>query len=154
MTATIATAIHVLLAFTAVAFLIVPGTFLEYVAHTRDVPFIRKSFQLMSFHGKIGGPVALLILPVGIWAAIAYGIPLNSGWLIASYVAYAAVMAVGFGYHMRREIGIGALAAASPDAAPSPELEKAIGDPLARPMTILSAILWIFLIWTMVTRPF
>lgn len=146
--------LHVLLAFAAVALLIVPGLFLEYVAHTRDVPFIRKAFRLMSFHGRIGGPVALLILPVGIWAAIVYGIPLTSRWLVASYVIYALLMISGIGYHSRREITIGKLSAVSPDGAPSPELEKAIGDPKAGIMMTVSLLMWICLIWLMVAKPF
>lgn len=154
MTATLAYALHVLVAFAAVAFLVVPGAFLEMAAHTRDVPFIRKSYQLMSFHGKIGAPLAILILPAGIWAAFAYGIPLDAKWLIASYVAYALVIAIGLGYHMRRELSIGALAAASPDASPSPELAQAIDDPAARYVFLISGGLWIVLIWLMVARPF
>lgn len=147
-------ALHVLLAFAAVAFLVVPGAFLELVAQTRDVPFIRKAFGLMSFHAKIGGPLALLLLPVGIWLAIVYAIPLMSGWLVASYVLYAVVMAIGIGYHSRRERQIGMSAAASPEGAPSPELTALIDDPLARPMTVASSILWIAIIWLMIARPF
>lgn len=146
--------LHVLLAFAAVAFLVVPGLFLEYVARTRDVPFIRKAYALMSFHGRIGGPLAVLILPIGIWLAVAYGIALTSRWLIASYVVYAFILVIGIGYHMRREIRIGALSAVSPDGAPSPELEKAIDDPRAGIMLTVSAILWVCAIWLMVARPF
>jgi uncharacterized membrane protein len=145
--------LHVMLAFAAVAFLVVPGLFLEYVARTHDVPFIRKAYALMSFHGRIGGPLAMLILPVGIWLAVAYGIPLTSRWLVASYVIYLFIMAIGLGYHMRREMRIGALSAASSDA-PSAELEKAIDDPRAGIMMAVSVLLWILAIWLMVARPF
>lgn len=146
--------LHVLLAFAAVAFLVVPGVFLESVARTRDVGLIRKTFGLMSFHGKIGGPLALLLLPIGIWLAISYGISLTSGWLIASYVLYAVVIAVGIGYHSRRERTIGVLSAKSPDGAPSAELSAVLDDPLALPMNIASAVLWGLLIWLMAARPF
>lgn len=146
--------LHVLLAFAAVAFLIVPGSFLESVARTHDVPLIRKTFGLMSFHGKIGGPLAFLLLPIGIWLAVLYGIPLTSGWLIATYVLYVVVIAIGIGYHTRRERTIGMLAAQSPDGAPSAELSAVLDDPLALPMNITSAILWAALIWLMTARPF
>jgi hypothetical protein len=154
MSGQIAYALHVLLAFAAVGFLIVPGIYLETVAHTGDVPFIRKSYQMMSFHGKIGGPLLLLVLPVGIWAALAWGIPLTMGWLVAAYVAWTLIVALGLGYHSRRELRIGALATASSDAAPSPELAAAIADPLAWPLNFVSLALWIFVIWDMVARAF
>ena len=146
--------LHVLLAFAAVAFLIVPGLYLEHVARTHDVPFIRKAYALMAFHGRIGGPLALLLLPVGIWLAIAYGVPLTSKWLIASYVVYTLIMVTGIGYHSRREITIGKLAAVSPDGAPSPELAKAIDDPKAGTMMATSLLLWVVIIWLMVAKPF
>lgn len=38
--------LHVLLAFTAIAFLIVPGWMLEMAAHTRDGIFIRRAYRL------------------------------------------------------------------------------------------------------------
>ena len=146
--------LHVLVGFAAVGFLVVPGAIMETVAHTRDVPLIRKAFAAGAFHGKIGGPLAFLILPLGIWAAWVAGIPLGSGWLVASYVTYVVLIAIGVGYHMRREIRIGALAQTSADAAPSPELAAVIGDPLSGPMMWTSAVLWTALIALMVFKPF
>ena len=46
---------------------------LELVARTHDVPFIRKTYGVGAFHGKIGGPLAILILPLGSAAAWAQG---------------------------------------------------------------------------------
>lgn len=147
--------LHVVVAFAAVAFLVVPALFLELAAQTHDVPFIRKAYGLMSFHGRIGGPLALLLFPIGLWLAVLYGIPLASGWLVATYVLYAVLMALGIGYHSRREIRIGKLAAAvGPDGTPPQELSAILDDPLARPMMIVSSTLWIVLIWLMVARPF
>src|SRR5215472_14521335 len=106
--------LHVLFAFAAIALLVVPGLMLEMVAHTRDVGLIRRMFALGSFHGRIGGPLALLTA-------------------IVAYVAFVIVMALGIGYHTRREVRIASLARASPDNAPSPELAAAIDDRLATP---------------------
>jgi uncharacterized membrane protein len=146
--------LHVLFAFAAIAFLVVPGLMLEMAARTRDVPFIRRAFQLGKFHGQIGGPLALLAAIVGLIVARRYGFPLNSGWLIAAYIAFAIVMILGIGYHARREIRIGTLAQASPEAAPSAELAAAIDDPMSGPLNGVSGLLWIFLIWLMVSKPF
>jgi len=147
-------AVHVLIAFAAIAFLVVPGWMLFAAARSRDVAFIRRTFALGAFHGRIGGPLALLAGLLGFGAAPAMGVPLNAGWLVASYVVYAAAMAVGIGYHMRWEIRVAKLAQASPDGTASGELAEAIADPLGMPMFWLSAVLWIALIYLMVARPF
>jgi hypothetical protein len=152
-TGVIVIALHVLAAFVAVAFLIVPGLILEIVGHTHDVVLIRKTYALASFHGKVGGPFAILLLLLGIAAAMVNGLPLTLPWLIASYVLFALLMAAGFGFHMPRELRIAALSQTSPDAAPSPELAAAIDAPLAKPMLWVSAALWIALIVIMVVRP-
>lgn len=146
--------VHVLFAFAAIALLVVPGLMLEMVAHTRDVALIRRLYALGSFHGRIGGPLALLTAVVGFIVAWQLGIPLNSGWLIAAYVAFVLVMALGIGYHTRRELSIAALAKASPENAASPELVAAIDDRMATPMNWLSALLWAAIIWLMVAKPF
>jgi uncharacterized membrane protein len=145
--------LHVLLAFAAIAFLVVPGLMLELAARTKDVRFIRRSFMLGSFHGRVGGIVALLTAIVGFAVAWKLGIPLNAGWLIAGYVVFVVLLILGFGYHARREIRIGRLAQASPNDAPSPELIAAVDDPMAIPIFWASGILWILLIWLMVARP-
>jgi uncharacterized membrane protein len=109
---------------------------------------------LGKFHGQIGGPLALLTAIVGFIAAWQLGIPLNSGWLIAAYILFIIVMVLGIGYHSRREMRIAGLAQTSPVDAPSPELAAAIDDRMATPMNWLSLLLWITIIWVMVTKPF
>ncbi|HYL26262.1 MAG TPA: hypothetical protein VEW74_00440 [Candidatus Nitrosotalea sp.] len=146
--------LHVLLAFTAIALLVIPGLMLEMVANTRDVNLIRRMFALGKFHGQLGGPIALLTAIAGLIAAWQLGVSLTSGWLIAAYIVFVLVIGIGIGYHSRRELKIGALAQASPLDAPSPELAAAIDDPLRVPALWVSAILWIALIWLMVVKPF
>ena len=106
-------ALHVLVAFAAIAFLVVPGWMLVVAARSNDVAFIRRTFALGAFHGRMGGPLALLAGLLGFGAAAAAGVPLNAGWLVASYVVYAAAMIVGIAYHMRWEIRVFRLAQAS-----------------------------------------
>jgi uncharacterized membrane protein len=146
--------LHVLVGFAAVAFLVVPGWTLEKIAHTRDVPFIRRSYRIGKINGRIGGPLALLAAILGLITAWRYGFPLTSGWLVATYVVFVLVVALGTGYHARRVNRIEALAQTSPDAAPSPELAAAIDDPLSVPANWTSLVLWILLIWLMVAKPF
>ena len=146
--------LHVLFAFAAIAFLVVPGAMMEMVAHTRDVPFIRRAFKMGKFHAQVGGPLALLAAVVGLILAWRSGVTLTAGWLVASYIVFVLIMALGMGYHARREMRIGSLAQASPDGAPTPELAAAINDPLSGPAMWASVLLWILLIWLMVAKPF
>jgi uncharacterized membrane protein len=146
--------LHVLFAFTTIALLVVPGIMLEMVAHTRDVPLIRRMYALGRFHGAIGGPLSLVTAIVGLIVAWQLAIPLNSGWLITTYAVFVLVVGLGIGHHMRREQRIAALAQASPDNAPSPELAAAIDDRIATPMNWLSGLLWVAIIWLMVAKPF
>jgi uncharacterized membrane protein len=146
-------ALHVLVAFAAVAFLVVPGAMLVAAANSRDVPFIRRAFAVGAFHGRVGGPLLLLAGILGIALAIVAGIPLGSRWLVASYVVYALLLVIGTGYHARWEMRVARLAHASPDNAPSPELAAAIADPLGKPMLWVSAILWIAIVYLMVAKP-
>ncbi len=147
-------ALHVIVAFAAGGFLVVPGAMLVAASRSRDVPFIRRVFALGAFHGRIGGPLAILAGILGFAVAGMTHTPLGSGWLIASYVAYALLVTVGFGYHARWEIRVFKAAQASPDGEPSPELATLVADPLGAPMTWLSAVLWIAIVYLMVTRPF
>lgn len=150
----IVVALHVLVAFAAIAFLVVPGWMLVAASRSRDVAFIRRTFALGAFHGRVGGPLALLAGLLGFGAAASMGVPLNAGWLVASYVVYAVVMVIGIAYHMRWEIRVAKLAQASPEGTASGDLAEAIADPLGLPMLWLSAVLWIALIYLMVARPF
>jgi uncharacterized membrane protein len=146
--------LHVLLAFAAIAFLVIPGLMLEMAARTRDVIFIRRAFALGKFHGQIGGPTAILTAIVGFIIAWRSQIPLASGWLIVAYVAFVLVIVLGIGYHARRELRIGELAQKSPETAPSAELSAAIDDPTSVPAMWVSAVLWVAIIWLMVAKPF
>ncbi len=147
-------ALHVIVAFAAVGFLVVPGAILVAASKSQDVPFIRRVFALGAFHGKIGGPLAILAGILGFAVAGITHTPLGSGWLIASYVAYVLVVIVGIGYHARWEIRVFQAAQASPDGEPSPELVALVADPIGAPMMWLSAFLWIAIIYLMVARPF
>jgi len=81
-------------------------------------------------------------------------LPYNPPWVCVAYCTVAALLGIGFGFHMRRELLITALAQTSPDDAPSPELSAALNDRLAIPLLWVSAALWLFLLWVMIEKPF
>jgi hypothetical protein len=145
---------HVFLAFTAVAFLLVPGYLLAAVARTDDVKSIRRIFSVGMFHGRVGGIIGVLTAIFGLAAAPFYGIPYNAGWMIASYVLFAAILAIGIGYHARWEMRVLALANQSPADAPSAELRAAIHDRLNPVMGGITTLLFAAILFLMLTRPF
>jgi uncharacterized membrane protein len=115
---------------------------------------IRAAYAIAAMRGKIFGPLAVVTALIGFWVASTTGIPLNSGWLVASYVVFVVLMLIGFGFHARKEVSIYNLAMASPENAPSAELNAAIHDPLEVPMGIASTLLWIALFYLMIAKPF
>jgi predicted integral membrane protein DUF2269 len=146
--------IHVLLAFAAVAFLLVPGYLLAAVAKTDDVKSIRRIFSVGVFHGRVGGIIAVFTAIFGLAAAPFYGIPYSARWMIASYVLFAALVAIGIGYHARWEMRVLALANQSPADAPSAQLHAAAHDRRGPVMAWISSLLFVAIIYLMIARPF
>ena len=151
---TISMAVHAILGIFAFGALQFPGLYFSQVAKSENVGAIRAAYGIAATRGKIFGPLAVVVALIGFWVAAQYGIPLTSGWLIASYVDFVLLMLLGFGYHARKEVQIYNLAMASPLDAPSPELKTAIHDPLETPIGIASMILWIALFYFMIANPF
>lgn len=145
---------HAILGIFAFGALQFPGLFFAQVAKSENVGAIRSAYAVAATRGKIFGPLAMVVALVGFGVAAMRGIPLNSGWLIASYVDFVLLMGLGFGYHARTEVKIYNLAMASSLDAPSPELKSAIHDPLEMPMGIVSMVLWIALFYLMIAKPF
>jgi len=151
---TISVAIHAILGIIAFGALQFPSLVFTRIAHSENVGAIRTAYSVAATRGKIFGPLAVVVALIGFWVASVNGIPLNSGWLIASYAVFVVLMLIGFGFHARKEVTIYNLAMASPLDAPSPELKAAIHDPLETPMGIASSLLWIALFYLMIAKPF
>jgi uncharacterized membrane protein len=115
---------------------------------------IRSCFSLAVTRGKIFGPLTMVAALFGIWVAFQMGIPLNTGWLIASYIVFVLLFIIGVGFHARWEVKVLALAQASPLDAPTPELMTAIHDPLEAALHWVSVALWIALFYFMIAKPF
>lgn len=147
-------AVHAILGIFAFGALQFPGMYFSQIAASQNVGAIRQAFPIATTRGKIFGPMTIVVALLGFWVASVRSIPLNSGWLIASYVTYVIMLVIGLGFHSRWEAKVNALAQASPLDAPSPELIAAINDPVEKALKWVSVAGWIALFYFMIVKPF
>ena len=147
-------AVHGILGIVAFGALMFPGMYFGQIAKTENVAAIRAAYTIAANRGKIFGPMVIVAALFGFWVAAQAGIPLTSGWLIASYVVVVILMALGFGFHARLDMQTLAAAQASPLDKPSPELLAAIHNPMHNALNIASGLLWVVLFYLMIAKPF
>jgi uncharacterized membrane protein len=102
----------------------------------------------------VGGGFFLLGIALGLVAAIVGGFDLTEPWLLIGYVLAATIMVNAFWYHIPTANKLKALAAASSDEEPSPELHAAINAPIGPVMNVIDGFVWLALIFVMVAKPF
>lgn len=146
--------LHVFVGLIAFGALPFSGLFFNMMAKNANVSTIRSVYTVAAFRGKAFGPLGVITGLLGFWVASVMGIPLSSGWLIATYVAWGLLIVIGFGYHARMDSKILALAQASSGEQPSPELHAAIHNPLETVMGMVSMFLWLFIFYLMFAKPF
>jgi hypothetical protein len=121
--------LHVLSMFTAVATTYGPAFLMHRAVATRHVPTIRGVFSM----AKVLGPFIPIFFLTGFaFAVIAIfteGFNPFRPWLLIAYVLFAIGMFTGIRIHAPWAQAVGAAAEASPDAAPSPELNRALDSP-------------------------
>ena len=119
----------------------------------RDVVGIRK----MLAAGHIGDRAANVLTPVaiifGILAALAGEIDLTAPWLLATYAILAGAILLGAGGGFRHLERLEAAANASPENAPSAELEALIRHPWTTVVMYLPPALMGTVVGLMVIKP-
>ena len=146
--------LHVLSMFAAVAAAYGPA-FLEHrAAATRHVPTIRGVFSV----GKAVGPLVPVFFLAGFaFAVIAIfteGFNPFRPWLLIAYVLFAVGMYTGVAVHAPYVQAVGAAAEASPDAAPSSELNLALDNPQETVAYWADYAIVIAIIFDMIVKPF
>lgn len=145
---------HIAAMFAAVAIFVGQGMLEGAVARSGDVPALRRVLAAEDRFAPIGGGLFLLGVALGLLTALTGGLDLFQGWLVIAYVLSALVLFSAFVYHIPAANQLKALAAASPDGAPSPELRAAIYSPTSTIMVVLDGVVWLALIFVMVLKPF
>ena len=145
---------HIAAMFAAVSIFVGQGMLEGAVARSGDVRALRRVLAAEDRFAPIGGGLFLLGIALGLITALTGSLDLLQPWLIISYVLAAVVLINAFAYHIPTANRLKALAAASPDDAPSPELRAAIDAPVGPVMNIVDTVVWLALIFVMVVKPF
>jgi hypothetical protein len=146
--------LHVATMFTAVAVTLGAPFLLRRIAKSDDVPAIRRAFAL--------GQPLLKAIPIsftlgaalGIVAIFTNGFDPFQPFLLIAYALFILATVVGIVITNPWYISVTKLAAESPDAAPSPELSKALHDPRMEYTDWLDRIVILAFIFDMVVKPF
>jgi hypothetical protein len=144
---------HIVSMFAAVSLFVGTSVLFERLVATRDVPAIRR------FEG-VAGPVVraaiaivLLGLVFGLITVNDEGFSYTQGWVVAAYVLFFALFALG-PFEGRWQVRIFTAARESPDDAPSPRLEALITSTARRAIVWSSMVLYVLIIYDMVRKPF
>ena len=144
---------HVLAMFIAFAFTVGVGVATTAVANTRDVRAIRAATKIAQPLSLTGGIVLLVGAIFGFMGASTAGFDLGSRWLVVGYVCVGLLWIVGFGIHRSWLVKLSRAADASPDDAPSAEVDALLADRLVQAAGPVSGLIWIAAIASMVLKP-
>jgi hypothetical protein len=145
---------HIAAMFAAVSIFVGQGMLEGAVARSGDVRALRRVLATSERFAPIGGGLFLLGIIFGVVNALTGGWDLTQPWLIIGYVLAAVVLIVAFTYHIPTGNKLKALAEASPDDAPSAELQAAVNAPTGTAVNALDGLVWLALIFDMVVKPF
>jgi hypothetical protein len=145
---------HIAAMFAAVSIFVGQGMLEGAVARSGDVRALRRVLSAEDRFAPIGGGLFILGIVFGIVAALVGEFDLTQAWLIIGYVLSAVILLNAFLYHIPTANRLKALAAASPDEAPSAELKTAIDAPINVIMNMVDGVVWLALIFVMVVKPF
>jgi hypothetical protein len=136
--------LHIAVMFTAVAISTGPELVLRGVARSGDVRAIRAGYAIADRIGKAIPPAFFIGVILGLLTAWAGGFNFLSAWLLIAYVLFVVAMIPH----------VAALAARSPDEAPSAELATALADRRAKVLFAVEALIVLAFIFDMVLKPF
>jgi uncharacterized membrane protein len=145
---------HIAAMFAAVSIFVGQGMLEGVVARSGDVRALRRVLAAEDAFTPIGGGIFLLGIVFGIVTALTGSLDFTEPWLIIGYVLTAIILLLAFAYHAPTSGRLKALADASDDDRPSPELRAAIDRPAARLINAVDGLVWLGVIFVMVVKPF
>lgn len=123
------------------------------IVATRDVAAIRRFSTVYPPLERAGIAVVSLGVALGLITAIVGPYDLTQGWLITAYVLVVALFALGpVEGRMFREVAEAAERTEGDE--PTPELAELIADRRRPTLTHVSILLYVAVIFTIVTKPF
>jgi len=146
--------LHIATMFTAVTATIGPTLLLRRIGKSGDVPTIRRSFAMAGPIIKVAPALYGLGAALGIIAVFTNGFDPFQPFLLTAYVLFVVATAVGIRFNAPWFQRVAETSAASPDAAPSPELAAALDAPVARFLDWFDPLIILLFIFDMVVKPF
>ena len=145
--------LHVVSMFAAVGLFLGVSVLFERMVGTRNVVAIRGFERVVLPVVRVAIGLVLLGLVFGLITVGDENFSYTDTWVVIAYVIYAALFALG-PFEGRWQVKIFAAAKASPDDAPSPELEALIANTGRKAITVTSIVLYGLIIYDMVMKPF
>ncbi len=146
--------LHIAAMFGAVSIFVGQGVLSAAIASTGDVRAIRRTLAVESRFAPAGGALFILGIVFGFITAQTGDFDLTQTWLLIAYGLTALILAIGIGYHGRRDRKLRVLVEASPEDAPSGDLRALLEAPSARVVGVIDLLLWLGVIYVMVAKPF
>lgn len=151
---TILKVLHIGVMFAAVAISLGPELLLRGIGRSGDVRAIRTGYSLADRIGKAIPPLFFIGLIFGLLTAWAGGMNFLAPWLLIAYGLFVVATILGaraIAPHIAR---VAALAAQSPDGAPSSGLTAELADPRVDILVVVEAIVIAAFVFDMVVKPF
>jgi hypothetical protein len=147
--------LHIACMFGAIALFVGGGTVNGLIQRGKDVRALRGVIAAESRLTPVAGGLMGAGIVFGFITSIAGDFSLTAPWLLISYGLVVAIILIGALYHGPQGKRLEEAASASPENEPSSELLAVIeGNPRSALVNVVDSILWLALIFVMVTKPF
>lgn len=146
--------LHIATMFTAVTGTLGPTLLLRRIGKSGDVPTIRRSFAMAGPIIKVAPALYGLGAALGIVAIFTNGFNPFQPFLLIAYGLFVVATVVGIRANEPWFQRVVETSAASPDAAPSPELTAVLEAPVARFLDWFDPLIILLFIFDMVVKPF
>jgi prepilin signal peptidase PulO-like enzyme (type II secretory pathway) len=146
--------LHVLTMFAAVAMAYGPTLLMMVAGRRQDVRALRAITATYNTLGeRVIGPTFGIGILFGFAAIVFHGFDPLQGWLVIAYVLVVLALVITFKFTSPWLAKVQAAAEASPDDAPSRELDELLNSPRNRLLLAVDALLIVLLIADMVLKP-
>ena len=146
--------LHIATMFTAVTATLGPTLLLRRIGKSGDVPAIRRSFAMAGPIIKVAPALYGLGAALGVVAVFTNGFDPFQPFLLIAYGLFVLATLVGIRFNAPWFQRVSEASAASPDAAPSPELVAVLDAPVARFLDWFDPLIILLFIFDMVVKPF
>jgi hypothetical protein len=146
--------LHIACMFAAVSIFVGQGWLSAAIESSGDLRAIRRTLKAERRFAPIGGALFGLGIVFGIVTAVTGDLDLTATWLLIAYGLVILVLvnnAVSFAPRSKR---LAALVDASPGDEATPEIRAVIDARGFRAAAVVDLVLWLAIIYTMVTKPF